>query len=296
MKFTQLTLAFGLALLSINAAFSQEAPSNQPVTLTKIDKLENYTGITYLAELITDFIGNSFISHKVKGFVHLTIKFYSLNQFLKYKIKSLKIKIVNSHYQGLKINYFTAQTLNSLNGKIVNKNYLSFNQPVEFNFKLKVSQTDVATMLNNQKTISKLKAFKIKLPDFGEVNLSLLKPTVSFDNDKLIIKALLVSTGASVDNGSLLTITGRPALDGSSFIVLKDLSINSCDIIDSPDFSQTISKVINPILNLYRYRAKGYKIELSDLKITNHKVLIMGKASIKLKNIKLPKQISLPRS
>ena len=296
MKFKQLILVFGISLLSIKASYSQEVQSNQSVTLTKIDKLENFTGITYLAELITDFIGNSFIRHKVKGSVHLTIKFYSLNQFLKYKIKSLKIKIVNSNYQGLKINYFTAQTLNLLAGKIDSKNYLCLNQPLEFNFRLKVSQTDVAAMLNNQHTISKLKAFKLNLPDFGQVNLSLLKPNVIFDNDKLIIKALLVSSGASADTGSLLTITGRPALDGSSFIVLKDLSVNSCDIIDSPDFSKTISDVINPIVNLYRYRAKGYKIELSDLKINHHKVLIIGTASIQLKSIKLPKLISLPRS
>ncbi len=265
--------------------------SNSIVKLNFLDHVENATGVTFGSQIITALIADHILSKKIKGHVKLRLKFYSLSQFFKYKIKAVNLTLTNASIKGVKFKSVKFISTKPLLGKLVDKQNLVFDEPLQGYFTVKINQADLAQTLNNAKVLDRLKAFSLKLPDFGSVKLSLINPKVKFSNDKIIIAAKLVGSDGNVDNGADINISGKLALDSPSFIVLKELQVTSPDITDSTDFSSTISDLINPVVNLYRLRKNGYAIELRDIITENNEILVKGKAGIKLKAIKLPKHI-----
>ncbi len=260
------------------AADSSEPPF--PVGHSVSRFLQKISGMNALSAFVASKAATIALERRWGGQVKAKIKSYSLTYLLAGKVKSLELTFKNAKVRGVELGYLHVMAANPVWFSYRKKKDepTGVNTPVSLSLDGYLSQKEITAALKDPQVTSTLSTMKLDLPGLGNQQLEILEPNVQIENDKVKIRATVVTKGGKRETGVPVTISATPyVVEDGAKLCLKDMDIQSSEIENPAEFSQFITELFNPLINFSRMD-KGYRaFRLSDCKISGSKINFDGK-------------------
>jgi hypothetical protein len=272
-------LSYSAFLPAVSQSTGNKPPSSNtipfPIANRFSVKVQRYTGINWLSELLASNLASLIVKLKVGGKVRVAVKIYSFTDLLAGKIKSVKVSLSNSYYHGVPLGNVTFASTNPIWYRYFksHKTQIGLQTPLLVQVNGSMTENLISKLLQDSRT--PLKTAKLDLPGLGQQKVEFLEPQVNFREGKVHIVSTLVTPGGAPGTGINVTITGTPYLSGNNVLV-KDLVVSSTDIVDSAEFSKFVQDLVNPLVNLSRLDRRDHAFRLGNLSIDNNCMVFDG--------------------
>ncbi len=236
--------------------------------------LQKFTGITALSQFVIAQGAQHALHHKLGGHVKVKIRSWSLTDLLSGKVKRFEVRIKDGEYKDVPLGKveIASQTPIWLRLKKENDERAGLRAPVLLTLKADLSQNDVSKALTVGRVASSLRALKLDLPGLGEQQLEVLEPKVTMADGKIKVNGTLVTVGASPDTGVPITVVGTPKLEGDDRIVLKEMAVESTEIVEPEKFADFIEELLNPLVTLHRFDRATMALRLNSISVAGNAV------------------------
>jgi hypothetical protein len=239
---------------------------------------QKLTGITFVSEFVASQAAKAAIHKQVDGKVRVAVKTWSLTDLLAGKVKSVKVTIKNCTYKGTPVGdlNLSSQTPIWLRYLKAKEKRAGLRNPILLSFTSDVEQKNVARALEGKQLERQLRGLKLDLPGLGEQQLEVLNPKVNMTEEQIAINGTLVTSGASPDTGVPITIAGRVELLGNDRIILKNMVVDSPEIMEPQKFAEFVEQLLNPLVNLQRFDKANMALRLNSLKMSQGRLNAAG--------------------
>jgi len=240
--------------------------------------LQRVSGITTATDFLTSRIAGALVRRKLSGRVKVRVKTYGLTNLLAGKLKSVKIELADSSYQGVPLGNLTIATQHPvwaayLKTKTARPGILS---PVLITIAGALSQEEISRALAADEISSRLKMVKLDLPGLGSQHLQLLNPAVKLGDNRVEIVSKLQVLGSLPEGAVTVKIACRPRLFERAKIFIDDLTVFCPEIIEPAEFAGFAARLVNPLVDLGRFDRADHAFRLDQLEVTDHTVRFSG--------------------
>ncbi len=260
-------------------AFAIEPAQNDISSLRKISlSAQKFTGITPATNILLSLSTYLILKAKLGGSVRASVKTECLTDLFCGRFAKVDIRLKNSTYNNIPLGNLGVIT----QGPIKLRYFKHKGQrtglltPLVVAVSGEADERQISKALLSDAIASKLRFLKLDLPGLGTQHLQIIEPKVKLANNKIYIDCWLVTVGAAKDTGIKLNISATPQLIKERFIVLKDTSVFSDDIIEPTQFAKFAEDLLNPLIDLGKMDKATHAIRLTNVDIDESKVSFKG--------------------
>ncbi len=251
--------------------------------------LQTVTGINFVTEVVASQVAKAAVRKKTGGKVKVKVKTYSLTDLIAGKVKSVAVQVDDPEMKGMKLGQVKMASQNPIWVNYRNKKNgerPGFKAPTMMLISANINQEQLAQSLKSPRLTASLSGLKLDLPGLGGEQLEPLNPKVQIVGDKIILEAVLVTKGGTIESGVPIKITARPELVGDSKIILQDLQVEGPDIVEPEKFARFAQELLNPLIDFSRLDRRDHAFRMAGLNVSgggiagDGKLLLVPKAPI----------------
>lgn len=264
---------FALVALSHTQAWSAQtesatAPTPFPIGSKFSRTVQKVTGITLLSDVIAGQAAKHVLKKKLGGKVKVKVKTFGLTDLVAGKIKSVQVSSDGGAIKNVPIGDIELASATPIWYQYRRKDgqKTGLQTPILLNVKGNLSTQDVVVALGTERIARSMRGLKLDLPGLGDQQLQVVQPKVEIGDNQLTVAATLITLGGAPETGVPIKIAGRPVLEGDK-IFLRDMKVESEDIIEPEKFSQFAEELLNPIVDLGRFDRKDHAFRLKELAV-----------------------------
>ncbi len=230
--------------------------------------VQKVTGITFLSDVIAGQAAKKVLTKKLGGKVKVKVKTFGLTDLVAGKIKSVSVSSDGGAYKNVPLGEVEMASATPIWYQYKHKDGQrpGLKTPILLNVKGNLSTQDIVLALGSERIAKSMRGLKLDLPGLGDQQLQVVRPKVEIGDNELKVDALLVTLGGAEETGVPLKISGRPVLDGDK-IFLREMKVESPDIIEPEKFSAFAEELLNPIVDFSRMDRKDHAFRLKELAI-----------------------------
>ena len=232
----------------------------------------NLTGMTFLAEKITEAIINKELKKSTKQKFRTKVSSYSIQDLIKGKFQSFEISGKNLNLDDVYITSLKLNTLCSFNNIGLEKNLVIFKENMVMGFNIEISEEDLEKTINSAKYLKKVR--ELKLSNYGITFFKLSDIDVEISDGKMYF--VLEMTSPLASKTLLITVnTDLQVTDGRIYVT--DLTLENKFANLSMKKIAHILNSLNPVsFSLNILENKDSKIYVNNVALVNNKVIING--------------------
>lgn len=288
-----------LLMLGLNSSVPIFAEKETPVypeikTASIVSRVfQNVTGFTPVSSWVGNRILHREISRHIQGDFHSRLQVFSGSDLLNRKAK--KLLIDGQHVvleQTLPLSTFRIETSDEMPLLVSSGHRPILLRPVQFDIQATLSEADINQLLQSERGKQILTGLKLSIPPFGPQTLDFINPSVTMEQNKVLLQTLMNTHGAPLENALSVQVSGRPSSEQSS-LTLSDvnLKIQGFQDSDTDAIAQLIENYFGEIVDLrhlIKINRHQLKFNIKQSQITDHQFLFQASilVSPKAKSLK----------
>lgn len=251
-----------------SATAPKSAPPPFPIGSKFSRTVQKVTGITFLSDVIAGQAAKQVLKKKLGGKVKVKVKTFGLTDLVAGKIKSVTVSSDGGAYKNVPLGEVEMASATPIWYQYKHKDGQrpGLKTPILLNVKGNLSTQDIVVALGSERIAKSMRGLKLDLPGLGDQQLQVVRPKVEIGDNELMVDALLVTLGGAEDTGVPIKISGRPVLEGEK-IFLREMKVESPDIIEPEKFSAFAENLLNPIVDFSRMDRKDHAFRLKELAV-----------------------------
>lgn len=244
------------------------APPPFPIGSKFSRTVQKVTGITFLSDVIAGQAAKKVLKKKLGGNVKVKVKTFGLTDLVAGKIKSVSVSSDGGAFKNVPLGEVELASATPIWYQYKRKDGQKpgLKTPILLNVKGNLSTQDIVVALGSERIAKSMRGLKLDLPGLGDQQLQVVRPKVEVGDNVLMVDALLVTLGGAEETGVPIKISGRPVLEGEK-IFLREMKVESPDIIEPEKFSAFAEGLLNPIVDFSRMDRKDHAFRLKELAV-----------------------------